>query len=155
MEEIKQDIVKALVSGYGMTEEDAEDKIYNSDELDGGIGVELMEELLDEEVVEFEVIDLLQDSHSFDMNIGDGLVMVIFHERPNVAAVDKSFERYEASPISERLRIENVIESEEDQLILAYDIKDDLKEDLMQLFELLKSQACKQLLDSVLNKEHE
>ena len=126
-ENIKQALVEALVDRYDMTVEEAEDRILNSNELDGGIGVELMEDMLGTETVELEAVDLSQEGHPFDLNVFSAEeniynVLLLFHEYADVSKVEGAFEQYEASPLSEDLRIENDIESEDDRLMLAYDI---------------------------------
>ena len=150
---IKQTIINVLVNECGMMEKEAEERVHYYD------GFEIFDELLceddlDEELCEFLAEDLSQGSHSYDMYIspigGVFHIALCFYGELTVTAVKDAFERYEKSPVSEELIIENEIESEEDALMLCYNSSGDLQKDLNRVFDLLKSTECNQLLDAVL-----
>ena len=151
---VKQMILNALVDSFDMTERDAEERILGGEEIDGGIGEELMEEELGEEFEEYEVCGLSLAGHSYDLNVSaDGefySVFLVFRDSPDLEEVDGAFERYSSSSASERLRIENDIESSEDMLMLSYEVDGDLQECLSDIFKLLESEECIQLVNEVL-----
>ena len=153
-EQIKQAIVKALISSYGMTEEEAEEHVldWEEDEL---FSWEQEEFGLDG--IGFEVFDLSQTGHSYNLTVSYAsdyfFAMLQFEEQPNVEAVQAAFDKYEESPVSEELYIENAIEDEGDALVLCFDLQGDCAQALTRLFELLRSESCIQLLDAVLHQE--
>ena len=153
---VKQEILNALISGYGMTAEEAECSVVGCDEIDGGIGGELLEELTGGEYTEFEVDNLSLCGHAYTLNIsvGDGLyqVLLLFHGTPRVEVADEELERFESSSAAEQLTVENEIEGEEDALILNYEFGDGLCEGLIRLFELLNSEECRRLADTLLTE---
>ena len=156
-EEIRRKITESLMSACGMTQEEAAEKVYDLDELDGGFNSEFKREVLGVEEIEFDVLDLSASGHSYNMNVcisqDEPLILLQFNEGPNLTAVEDAFREYEASPASEELVIENEIEDESDGLVLSYEGDGELQEALMRIFELLKSEECRRLIDSVLMTE--
>ena len=160
-EQMRQQIVQALEVAFDMSAEEAEQRVFDSQAIDGVIGVEMMKNLFGEEEVEFEAVGLIQDGHEYSVNVSwfastpeRYLISVCFSDKPIVDNVKEAFAKYEEDELSKMLQIEQDVNSEEDALVLVHDFKgDELSVGLGMTFMALRLAPVKQLLDTVLSFE--
>lgn len=159
---IKDRIKNALGKCYGVTGEQAEEMIVESDRLDE-FELMMMEEFEEEypPYVGSEVYGLQVGKHMFDFTLntdcGDSdknIAILFFGHCTDVDKAQKAMEAYDNSPFGEVLPIENCVEAEGDLFTLSYLFDaaspDEFEDKIVELFNILKSEKLIALLDDVL-----
>lgn len=158
--EMKEAIKPLLEQFCGVSDEEAEDMIFDADEIDGGLMNEVLQEIGEQSLPASVVIDgLTVGDKEFSMDVSqiddnEYLTLLTFGGCTDVNGANMAMFEYEQSSWSVVLGVENEVEYEGDLLVLSCSFiaknGDDLRDNLSAIFEVLQNKEYKELLLNML-----
>lgn len=156
-----KEVIKPLLEQFcGVSDEEAEDMIFNADEIDDGLIDEVLQEIGEQSLSASVVIDgLTVGDKEFSMDVSqiddnEYLTLLTFGGCTDIVAANKTMSDYELSDWDSVISIENEVEEEGDLLVLSCSFiaknGDELRNNISAIFEVLQNEEYKELLLNML-----